>query len=111
MAPRPVPEAARHILDLLEPLGPVECRRFFSGWAFRLHGVQFATLLRDTLYLSVDGTLRESLRAAGGTPFRYRKGERWITVERFYSLPESALDDADILLDWCRCALEAGGRE
>lgn len=108
MPAAPVPENVRHLHEQLSELGAVECRRFFGGWGFRRHGVQFASVLRGRLYLHADATLRAALADAGSEPFRYEKKGRTVTVERFQSMPEEALDDPEALLDWARRALAAG---
>lgn len=93
--------------ERLAPLGPVEVARLFGGWVFRLDGRQFAVVLKDRLYLCVDGALRDALRSAGQEPFRYAKRSGEVTVERFYEAPETCLDDDDTLLDWARRAVAA----
>lgn len=101
------PEFVRFLRDQMDALGPVECRRFFGGWEFRLAGTQFAMMIRDTLYLRVDDALRQALIAAGSTPFSYSKRARVVVVERYYTAPEACLDDHDALVDWAGRAFGA----
>lgn len=108
MAKATPPEFVQHLYEQLASLGDVECRRFFGGWGFRCAGVQFAVVLRQTLYVVVDETLRRDLIDAGSEPFSYTKKTGPVTVERFYAAPEDCLDDPDVLRHWARRAIEAG---
>ena len=44
-------EFVQHIHDLLSIFAEVECYRFFGGFGFKLGGIQFAMVMRNTLYL------------------------------------------------------------
>ena len=106
MAATAPPEFVRHLLDELDRLGPIECRRFFGGWQFRTGGEQFAAVIRDTLYLRGDAALREALVEAGGRPFTYSRRDREVVVQGYMSLPDSCLDDADEMRAWVGRAME-----
>ena len=47
-------EFVQHIHDLLSIFAEVECYRFFGGFGFKLGGIQFAMVMRNTLYFVVD---------------------------------------------------------
>jgi DNA transformation protein len=94
-----------HILDVLSQLGPVDCGRFFGGWSLRVHGVQFAMVMRDELYLSVDDSLRQELIAAGCSPFSYSKAGRRVVTAKLYAAPGGCLDDPDELRFWAAKAM------
>lgn len=106
-APKPGTEFATFIADLLAPLGAVQHGRFFSGYGFRLDGIQFAMILRDTLYLRSDDSLAAELAALGSKPFAYGSSRRMVTVASYYAVPEDRLDDADAVLGWARRAVAA----
>ena len=61
----------QHIHDLLSIFAEVECYRFFGGFGFKL-GVQFAMVMRNTLYLVVDSDLRDFFVSMGSEPFAYK---------------------------------------
>ena len=54
-------EFVQHIHDLLSIFAEVECYRFFGGFGFKLGGIQFAMVMRNTLYFVVDSDLRDFL--------------------------------------------------
>ncbi len=102
-------EFVAHVLDLLEPLGPVGARRMFGGYGIYLDGMMFALVADETLYLKVDDQSREEFEAAGLEPFRYtRKGKSY--QMSYHAAPEDALEDAELLRDWARKAVEAAMR-
>ena len=102
-------EFVRHLLDLLEPLGPVSARRMFGGYGIYLDRVMFALVADDTLYLKVDDGSRAEFVAAGLEPFRYtRQGKSY--EMSYHAAPEDALEDAEILREWSRKAVDAALR-
>ena len=91
-----------HIMDGLSDFGFVECRPFFSGWSLRHQGVQFAMVIGDQLYFSVEGALREELVAQGSEPFTYGKGGRTTVVAKYQTAPLICLEDPDELCRWVK---------
>ena len=102
-------EFVTHVLDLLEPLGPVSARRMFGGYGIYLDRTMFALVADDTLYLKVDDDSRGELEAAGLEPFRYwKKGKSY--QMSYHAAPEDALEDAELLRDWARKGVDAAMR-
>ena len=58
-------EFVQHIHDLLSVFAEVECYRFFGGFGFKLGGIQFAMVMRNTLYFVVDSDLRDFFVSMG----------------------------------------------
>lgn len=102
-------EFVNHLLDLLEPLGPVSARRMFGGHGIYLDRTMFALVADDTLFLKVDDESREEFVAAGLEPFRYaRRGKSY--QMSYHAAPEDALEDAEQLRHWARKAVDAAMR-
>ncbi len=97
-----------YVIDSLVDIGDVECKRFFSGWSLRLHGIQFAMVMRDQLYFSVDEPLRAELTASGSVPFTYGKAGRTVIVNKYQTVPLACLDDPDELRRWVIKLVKAG---
>ena len=93
-----------HVLDALAPLGPVETPRFFGGTGLRSQGVMFGFVIRERLYLRVDGRSSERYRALGSQPFRYATKRGEVEVGTFYEVPPDALEMPE---DMCEFAQEA----
>jgi TfoX/Sxy family transcriptional regulator of competence genes len=97
-------QLVEYVVDALAPMGQVATRRFFSGTALLLDGLQFAFVARDTLYLRVDDNAREALHTLGGTPFRYSTRVKTIEIKSYYGAPAAVLDDVDELIEWAKRA-------
>lgn len=102
-------EFVTHVVDLLEPLGPVSARRMFGGYGIYLDRLMFALVADDTLYLKVDDESRGEFEAAGLDPFRYTKKGKSYQMS-YHAAPEDALEDAELLRDWARKAVDAAMR-
>lgn len=98
-----------HVLDLLEPLGPVSARRMFGGYGIYLDRTMFALIAHDTLFLKVDDGSRAEFEALGLEPFRYTKKGKSYQMS-YHAAPEDALEDAELLRDWARKAVDAAMR-
>ena len=102
-------EFVTHVLDLLEPLGPVNARAMFGGYGIYLDGLMFALIADDCLYLKADDTSRAEFEAAGLEAFQYTKKGK-IYQMSYHAAPEDALEDAELLRDWARKAVDAAMR-
>ena len=102
-------EFVTHVLDMLEALGPVSAKRMFGGYGIYLDGLMFALVADDMLYLKVDEETRDVFLAAGLEAFRYaRKGK--VYQMSYHAAPEDALENAQLLRDWARKAVDAALR-
>ncbi len=102
-------EFVNHVLDLPEALGPVSARPMFGGYGIYLDRVMFALVANDTLYLKVDEESRGEFEAAGLEPFRYTKKGKTYQMS-YHAAPEDGLEDAALLRDWARKAVDAAMR-
>ena len=103
------PELRDHVLELLEPLGPVTARSMFGGAGFFLHGTMFALLTRsDVLYLRTDDETRSAFEAAGMGPFRPRAGKSFVMP--YHEAPPEAMEDPDAMQEWAELAWQAARR-
>jgi TfoX/Sxy family transcriptional regulator of competence genes len=85
-------------------MGPITVSRFFGGAALRAGGVQFAFVMRGSLYLRVDADGRASLAALGAAPFSYAGRSATVTVASYIEAPDQIVADPDELLRWARRA-------
>ncbi|MBN8888930.1 MAG: hypothetical protein BGP12_14725 [Rhodospirillales bacterium 70-18] len=101
---------ADFLRERLAPLGQVTLRRMFGKTGVFCHGLMFAMVADDTLYLRVDdGNRTLFAEAASAPPLNYAKQGRMIDLA-FWQPPERLLDEPDELLQWARAALAAAGR-
>jgi DNA transformation protein len=99
-----------HLLELLEPLGPLSARRMFGGWGIRAEGAMFAAVLDGELLLKVDADTRQAFEAAGCRPHLYRMRGRELPMS-YWSVPEAALDSTESMRPWAAMALAAARRK
>ena len=103
------PELRDHVLELLEPLGPVTARSMFGGAGFFLDGVMFALLTRsDVLYMRTDDETRSAFEAVGMEPFRPRPGKTFVMP--YHEAPPDAMEDPDAMREWAELAWRAARR-
>jgi len=100
-------EFAAHVLELLEPIGPVSARRMFSGLGFHHGGAMFGMIIRDELYLKVDRRNRPDFEQAGQQPFSYATRNGRNTIHSLWSCPPELLDEPDAFVQWARKAIDA----
>ena len=99
-----------HLLELLEPLGPISARRMFGGWGVYADGDMLAAVLGGELLLKVDAETRQAFEAAGCRPHLYRMRGRELPMS-YWSVPEAALDSAEAMRPWAAMALAAARRK
>jgi DNA transformation protein and related proteins len=103
----PSPEFTEYILELLEPINPVEAKRFFGGVGLSNGFVQFAMLMGDSLYFVVDNETRTQYEQAGMQPFSYLTKKGRVQVRRYFEVPEDVLADPEQLQCWAQDAILA----
>lgn len=91
------PEIVDWLAEVFAPLGTIDTPRLFGGWQLRADGHPFAVVLGGTLYFRAVGSAADDLRNTGARPFTYTKAGKTVTVGRFLSAPEDAIDDEDAL--------------
>ena len=98
-----------HLLELLEPFGPLSARRMFGGWGVYAGGPMVAIVVDGELLLKTDPATRAAFEQAGCRPFVYRARGREVPMS-YWSVPASALDSSEAMRPWARLALEAAAR-
>lgn len=93
-------EYTEYVLELLDPIGPLTTRRFFGGVGIRAGSVQFAMVMRNSLYFAVDDATRAHYVGAGMGPFSYQTAKGVVRVNRYFELPEDVLHDPERLRAW-----------
>ena len=100
-------EFVAYILELLSDLGAVRARAMFGGHGLYLDDLMFGILSDVLVYFKADDTNRESFEAADLEPFRLESKNATMS---YYTVPDQALDDAEIMCHWGRLGVEASKR-
>jgi DNA transformation protein len=98
------------IEEMFEAVGPITIRRMFGGKGVYARGVIFAVELRGELMLKGDAQSASVLEAAGAQRWRYEGRSGKPVAMPYWTLPEEALDDPDMMAKWARIALDAAIR-
>jgi DNA transformation protein len=81
----------------------------FGGAGVYRDGIMFALVSGADVYLKSDDTTSEQFRAAGCRPFIYAKDGKEIAMS-YWSVPDEALDDGELLKTWADLAYETALR-
>ncbi|MBK8326822.1 MAG: TfoX/Sxy family protein [Moraxellaceae bacterium] len=87
------------VLDTLRLLAPVSAKAMFGGYGIFKHGVMFALVIQDVLYLKASADTKTAFEAKGLVPFSYQKQGK-ICYLNYYQCPEEAFDDEELMYDW-----------
>jgi len=103
-------EYTEYVLELLEPIGPVRTGRFFGGVGIFKGSLQFAMIMGNSLYFTVDDDTRKKYEQAGMRPFSYMTKKGRVQVRRYFELPEDVLTDPEQLRLWTNEAVRVAGK-
>jgi DNA transformation protein and related proteins len=96
------------IVDWLSPLGAITSRSMMGGCVLYCDGVVFALLAESVLHLKVDDTTRPRFEALGLKPFQPFPDKPG--TMQYYPPPAEFFEDADVMAEWGRAAVEVGKR-
>jgi DNA transformation protein len=103
------PSYKAFVLEQLAVAGPVTAKSMFGGVGLYCHGLFFALIDDDTLYLKVDDTTRAEFERMGSEPFRPFGGDSH--VMQYYTLPAELLEDRAALRPWVEQAIGVARRK
>ena len=90
------------ILDQLQRLGEVDCRRMFGSLGLYHDGVFFGILTHGRLYFKTNAITRGTYVQRGMQPFRPNPRQ---TLKSYYEVPVDVLEDHEQLVVWARQAV------
>ncbi len=98
------------IEEMFQGLGPVTIRRMFGGKGIYHMGRIVAVEVRGEMLLKADEQSASEFEAAGASQWAY-EGKKGSPVKMpYWSLPDDAYDDPDVMARWVRLAYEAAVR-
>ncbi|ASR06223.1 competence protein TfoX [Rhizobium leguminosarum bv. viciae] len=98
------------IEEMFQGLGPVTVKRMFGGKGIYHLGRIIALEVRDEMLLKADETSAPEFADAGSTQWTY-EGKKGKPVKMpYWSIPDEAYDDPDLMAKWVRLAYEASLR-
>ncbi|WP_028744577.1 TfoX/Sxy family protein [Rhizobium mesoamericanum] len=101
---------AAAIEEMFQGLGPVTIKRMFGGKGIYHMGRIVAVEVRGEMLLKADEQSAPEFAAAGATQWAY-DGKKGNPVKMpYWSIPDDAYDDPDLMARWVRLAYEAALR-
>jgi DNA transformation protein len=101
---------AAAIEEMFQGLGPVTVKRMFGGKGIYHLGRIIALEVRGEMLLKADEKTAPEFSAAGASQWSY-DGRNGNPVKMpYWSIPEDAYDDPDVMAKWVRLAYEASLR-
>ena len=98
------------IEELFSALGPVTVRRMFGGKGVYHRGLIVAVEFGGEMLLKADEVSAPQFEAAGARRWAY-EGKTGKAVQMpYWSIPDDAFDDPEIMAGWVRLAYEAARR-
>ncbi|AVA21712.1 TfoX/Sxy family protein [Rhizobium sp. CB3171] len=98
------------IEEMFQALGPVTIKRMFGGKGVYHMGRIVAVEVSDEMLLKADEISAPEFEAAGARRWAY-EGKKGKPVNMpYWSIPDDAFDDPDIMARWVRLAYEAAVR-
>ena len=98
------------IEEMFQALGPVTIRRMFGGKGIYHQGRILALDMGDEILLKADAESAPEFRAAGARQWTYEGKTGKPVAMPYWSIPDDAFDDPDIMARWVRLAYEAALR-
>lgn len=98
------------IEEMFEGLGPVGIRRMFGGKGIYHQGLIVAIELRDELMLKADAVSAPEFASAGARQWSYEGKKGKSVMMPYWTVPEDAFEDPDLMSKWTRLAYEAAIR-
>lgn len=98
------------IEEMFSALGPVTIKRMFGGKGVYHQGRIIALDFRDEILLKADTVSAPVFEAAGARRWAYEGKTGKPVFMPYWSIPEEAFDDPDVMAHWVRLAFEAALR-
>jgi DNA transformation protein len=98
------------IEEMFSSLGPITIRRMFGGKGIYHRGNILALEVSDEILLKADAISAPKFEAAGAEQWAYENKTRKAVKMPYWSIPEDAFDNPDIMAQWVRLAFEAALR-
>jgi DNA transformation protein len=98
------------IEEMFQALGPVSVKRMFGGKGVYHQGLFIAVEFEGEMLLKADAVTAPAFEAAGARPWTYHGKTGKPVKMSYWSIPEDAFDDPELMAGWVRLAYEAALR-
>lgn len=105
MATREVSEFVSYLSEVFARFGPIEAKRMFGGYGIYHHGLMFALVGRDVLYLKSDAASAPEFERLGSSAFEYHKDGKVLKMG-YHAAPAHLFEDVDEAKRWAERAYQ-----
>lgn len=98
------------IEELFAAVGPIAIKRMFGGKSIYVRGIIIAIQYQDEILLKADAQSSPRFVEAGCRQWVYENKNGKTAAMPYWSIPDDAYDDPEVMAEWVRLALEAGQR-
>jgi DNA transformation protein len=98
------------IEEMFSGLGPVSIRRMFGGKGVYHRGLIIGIELRGEMLLKSDAVSAPQFEAAGARRWSHDGKQGKAVKMPYWTIPEEAFDDPELMAGWVRLAYEAALR-
>jgi DNA transformation protein len=103
-------EFIEHLLELLHPIGHIDSRRMFGGYGLFYHGLMFALVSDDVLYLKTDVQTSATFEKQKLKAFSYNRNGKPVSLS-YHEAPGETLEDSEKMCQWALNAIAAAKRQ
>ena len=104
-------EQKSFVYELFDGVGTITSRAMMGGMTFYADGDVFAILSSEgQIYLKAKDAFAKELAAAGSEIFAMTRDGKTRSMG-YWTLPDAALDDPDLALDWAKRAIQAAHKK
>ena len=96
--------------EMFASLGPVTVKKMFGGKGVYRHGLILACEFEGEILLKADAVSAPQFEAAGARRWSYEGKSGKAVAMPYWSIPEDAFDNPDLMAGWVRLAYEAALR-
>ncbi|MEP6721804.1 MAG: TfoX/Sxy family protein [Variovorax sp.] len=104
------PSFADFIVEQLAAMERVNAGRFFGGVGLSANSVQFAMLMGNSLYFTVDDTTRPKYEQMGSVCFSYGTKKGRVQVKKYFQVPAEVIEDRVALVALAKEAVDVAHR-
>lgn len=97
------------IEEMFAAVGPVTIKRMFGGKGIYARGAIIAIETDGDIFLKADGQTVPGFQQAGASQWRY-DGKGKPVFMPYWTIPDDAFDDPEVMAKWVTLAMEAGIR-
>ncbi len=100
---------AAAIEEMFQSVGPVTVKRMFGGKSIYVRSIIIAIETDGEIFLKADALSAPQFASAGARQWTYDGKGKSVSMP-YWTIPDDAFDDPEVMAKWVHLAMEAGQR-